>query len=229
MGLLDRLTRRASEMMFEEGQSSEPQETFSAEQFDNCAVEGDIEQTAKNMLAEAVKDLDQANPEDTIFKVKDCLAIFGEDSDASMVLKMLRTVAKKDPEVLKKDGEARIAKINGVMQMVDAEMRQTLDESAQRGQEILKTMKEEETSYTSDVDVLTKQCDEDIKALRDKLAKDIEARGQTRDNHLEMLGRQQSENDAIKNQAEALNREVAKLGTTQVSQIEKLLDKLKAE
>lgn len=229
MGLWNRFTQKATEVMFEGGQNSEPQVEFSAEQFSSCSVDGDVEQTAQNMLDEAVKELDQASPEDTIFKVEDCLSIFGEDCDSSIVLKMLETVAKKDPEVLIKDGKERILRINGIIQKVEADMHQTLETAKKAEQTIQQEIKKEEEEYSSDVEKLRMQCEADIKALRDKLAQDIQARSQIRDDHLEGLSSRQAENNSAKANAEALNREVVKLGSTQISRIERLLSKLNVE
>lgn len=183
-------------------------------------------ETAQNMLKKAVEELDQKNPENNISKVQDCIEILGEECTPELVRKTIQTLAKCDPDTLKEDGEARVAKITALIALVAKKMDETLEEVATRNEQIAEEEAIEEASYDDDVQTLTKKCEDDIKALRENLQKDIEARVNQRDERFEQLKKRRAENAQIKAEAEELNREVNMRGSTLISQLKKWLSKL---
>lgn len=227
--LWNRAKQAAMEAMFEDPETKESattESTISVEQLEGCEVEGNMAETAQNMLKKAVEELDRANPENNISKVQDCIAILGEDCSPEVVRKMIQSLAKCDPDAIKKDGEARVTKITELLAMVAKEMEETLAEVNQRNTQVSEDENAEESSYHEDVQALTKQCEEDIKALREKLQRDTEARAAQRDKRLEDLKQQREENLQVKSQAEELNREINMRGSTIISQIQKWIAKL---
>lgn len=220
-----RATEVAKEAIFVEEPTTE-EYALSAEQLDGCEVEGNMSETAQNMLKKAVEELDQANPENNISKVQDCIAILGEDCSPEVVRKMIQSLAKCDPDAIKKDGEARVAKITELLTVVAKNMEETLAEVTRRNDRISADENAEESSYDKDVQALNQQCEEDIQTIREKLQKDIEARAAQRDKRLEELKQQREENLREKYQAEELNREVNMRGSTLITKIQKWIAKL---
>lgn len=229
MGLFDRIRESVEGAIFISEDSTPTEEpVMSEEQLAGCEVKGDANQTAQNLLSEALSELDKAGVDSTILKIQEILDTWGADCSSTIVLKTLK-VARIAPEVLQQDGEARIKKINGVMSMVDSDAEQVFEKATQTEKDINQAINDEESAYTADVDALNKQCEEDIKALREKLQGDILARQQKRDDTLTALNSQKAENTKEKDEADALKSAVSRMGTEQIDYINKLLGFLQSQ
>ena len=231
MGFLDRFMGNVRSAIFvetEDSATTTEKPIVSAEKLAGCEVEGNIDQTVQNMFDEALKELDESGADYTIKKVQECIDTWGEDCDSTVVLKMLR-VAKIEPDVLKKDGESRVSKINGVMTLVASNAEEVFAETAKRAEEITQAINDEEMAYSTDVDALTKKCEADIKALREKLQSDISARGQLRDQKLQDLSTLKKENEQEKKDAQALKSAVEQKGNKLITYIQKLLTMLETK
>lgn len=190
-------------------------------------VDENIQQTAEEILQEAVAELDQV--EDTIYAVKDCIETMGQDSDPAIITKMITKVAKLNPEILKQDGENRLTKIEEAVNEVKASSQKALEEATNYEKQIREAENESESSYTSDVSELNSRCEEEIMQLRLKLQEDIEARGKRRDQELENLRKQKEESKAERSKIEALRLAVEENAARKQAEIELYLSKLQVE
>lgn len=205
-------------------ESEEVEESVIQMQLPEGIVDENIQQTAQEILQEAVAGLDQA--EDTIYAVKDCIETMGEDSDPTIITKMITKVAKRDPEVLKQDGQERLKRIEKVVSDIKASSQKALEEATNREKQIVEAENASESSYTLDVSELNKKCEEDIMELRSKLQADITARGEQRDEELNTLKQQKEESKAEREKIESLNRAVIEIATKQQEEIKLYLNKL---
>lgn len=234
MGILEKLREKAKEatqQYFESEEVEEPieqvAETSSELRIPEEIVEEDIQNTANEILQEAVAELDRTG--DTIYAVRDCIETMGQDSEPAMITKMITKVAKKNPEVLKQDGENRLSRIQKVVNDVKVSSQKALEEATNREMQIREAENASETSYTFDVSTLKKQCEDDIMQLRLKLQSDIEAREKKRDMELESLRKEKEEGKAERAKIEALNRAVIGTATKKQEEIKLYLSKLQVE
>jgi len=235
MGLFGNIREKAAKatQQFFEGEKEmekEPEqveETTSSLLLPENMVDEDIQQTAEEILQEAVAELNQV--EDTIYVVKDCVETMGQDSDPATITKMVTKVAKRDPKVLKKDGENRLKKFETVVSEVKGSSQKALEEATNLEKQIREAENITESSYTSDVSTLNQKCEERIKELRLKLQEDIEARGEQRDKELASLKQQKEESKAERRKIEALTQAVIDNATKQQTEIEFYLSKLQVE
>lgn len=200
----------------------------SPEQLAKCEVAGDMRQTALNMFSEAVKDLDAAGTDNTIQKIQECMDTWGEDCNSSIVLKMLK-IAKIQPDVLKKDGELRIEKINGVISMISSNTERVLAQTSQTSAQIDQALREEQSACDSDIKELEANCEKQIEALREQLKKDISAREDLCQQRLDEFSSRQAETSKRENDAKLLKEAVDKLGAESIESINKLLEMLKPQ
>lgn len=190
-------------------------------------VEEEIQQMANEILQEAVAELNQSN--DTIYAVKDCIETMGQDAEAGIITKMVIKVAKKDPEVLRRDGQTRIELIEKVVKDIKASSQKAIEEATEREKQIRETENKSESSYTFDVSELNRQCEEEIMQLRLKLQENIEAREKQRDEELGNCRQQREKSKAETNKIEALTRAVTEYATKQQAEIKLYLSKLQVE
>ena len=198
---------------------------MSEEQIASCQVDGDIEKTAKSILDEHLRELDQAGVDHTINKVQECVDAWGEGCSSTDVLKMLK-FAKIDPEVLKNDGQTRLEKINDVLSMISAHAEEVLKTTAEKDDELNQSMSNEKLACASDVEALTKKCEDDIKAIKDKLQNDIADREKTRDQNLNDLTSRKAVNETERAETLALKDAAIKYGDSLNSKISYLLEML---
>lgn len=235
MGVFENLKEKAAKatQQFFEGEKEmekvlEPvEETTSSMQLPENIVDEDIQQTAKEILQEAVAELNQV--EDTIYVVKDCIETMEQEPDSTIITKMVINVAKKNPNVLKQDGENRLKKLETVVNDVKSTSKKALEEASNLEIQIREAETIAESSYTSDVSTLNQKCEERIKELRLKLKEDIEARGEQRDKELSSLKQQKEESKAERRKIEALTQAVIENAAKQQAEIELYLSKLQVE
>lgn len=208
-------------------ESEDVEESLTDLQLQECIVDENVQQTAQEILQEAVAELNQT--EDTIYAVKDCLETMGEESSSAIITKMIVKVAKKDPKVLKLDGEERIKRIEKVVADTKSSTQKALEEATSREKQIMEAENASESSYTADVSELNKKCEEDIMALRTKLQADIEQRGQQREEELNTLKEEREKIKTEKEKVGALNRAVMEVATEQQEEINLYLSKLQVE
>lgn len=142
MGFWERFKDNIESTIFETGVedgTSTDNGAMSEEQIASCQVDGDIEKTAKSILDEHLRELDQAGVDHTINKVQECVDAWGEGCSSTDVLKMLK-FAKIDPEVLKNDGQTRLEKINDVLSMISAHAEEVLKTTAEKDDELNQSM-----------------------------------------------------------------------------------------
>lgn len=235
MGVFENIRKKATkatQQFFESEQEMEQkpetiEETNSSLPLPENIVEEDIQKTAKEILQEAVAELDQLG--DTIYVVKDCIETLEQDADSTTITKMVIRVAKKDPNVLKQDGENRLKRLETVVKEVTDNSQKALEKANELEKQIREAETVAESSYTSDVSTLNQQCEERIKELRLKLQEDIEARGEQREKELSSLKQQKEESRAERRKIEALTQAVIDNVAKQQAEIELYLSKLKVE
>lgn len=186
----------------------------------------DIAKMTEEMMKDALGELAEVDPEDSVYKVNDCISVLGGECKPETVMKMLAQVAKKDVDALRKDGESRVSSLKKLKEATQKNIQSTREEFVNEDAAIAKQQQAARAQCEEDVAALRKQCEEKILRMQNTLEADIQSLRQQTQETVDVLSEKRKENEENKKKAEALATNVCNEVDSQVAEITKLLEKI---
>ena len=186
----------------------------------------DIAKMTEEMMKDALGELAEVDPEDSVYKVNDCISVLGGECKTETVMKMLAQVAKKDVDALRKDGESRVSSLKKLKEATQKNIQSTREEFVNEDAAIAKQQQAARAQCEEDVASLRKQCEEKILRMQNTLEADIQSLRQQTQETVDVLSEKRKENEENKKKAEALATNVCNEVDSQVTEITQLLEKI---